>query len=141
MTRSERRKPAASSRSRPGVRMMTAKDRPCRRTSSGSSVAAKSIVPLTCSPLTRVTDTRRAGARLSPGRSGSDMIAEHQLARMRLQVRLVGKIRDGVRAHVMAKQRQWHNERDELAAIVVDAREQFLLRRRVDDFLQVPRHV
>ena len=42
-TPSASRKPAASSRSAPGVRMMTAKGRPCRRTSSGSSVAARSV--------------------------------------------------------------------------------------------------
>ena len=47
MMRSERRNPAASARSSPGVRMMTANDRPCSRTSSGSSAAAASVVRLT----------------------------------------------------------------------------------------------
>src|SRR5262245_29909391 len=71
MIRSDRRNPAARARSSPGVRMMTAKDRPCSRTSSGSSAAATSVVRLTASPATRVTGTERIGVRLSGGAGSS----------------------------------------------------------------------
>src|SRR5688572_20255246 len=58
-TRSANRNPAASSRSAPGVRMMTANDRPCSRTSRGSSAAAQSVAPKCSVPRTRVTATVR----------------------------------------------------------------------------------
>src|SRR5207244_427970 len=58
----ESRKPAARSRSDPGVRMMTANGRPCRRTSSGSSVAARSISAARVPSRTRVTSTMRNGS-------------------------------------------------------------------------------
>src|SRR5262247_3042642 len=61
MTPSERRKPAASSRSEPGVRMITANGFPCSRTSRGSSVAARSSGGASARRPTRVTRTRRNG--------------------------------------------------------------------------------
>src|SRR5438093_1567477 len=72
MMLSDSRNPAASSRSDPGVRMMTAKGLPCSRTSSGSSVAAKSSPWPAPDRPTRVTLTRRNGAR------DSDMVSKHQ---------------------------------------------------------------
>src|SRR5688500_10173756 len=72
MTRSDSRNPAAGAGSSPGVLMMTAKDRPWSRMSSGSSAAATSELRVTASPATRVTGTLRVG--LSPGGiGGSDM--------------------------------------------------------------------
>ena len=64
MTRSDSRKPAASARSSPGVRMMTANERPCSRTSSGSSAAATSVACETPRP-TRASRDPRVGARLA----------------------------------------------------------------------------
>ena len=68
MTPSDSRKPAASSRSSPGVRMITANGFPCSRTSSGSSAAAdrrRAAVP-------RRRPTRRHAARAgTPARSRS----------------------------------------------------------------------
>ena len=88
ITPSASRNPAASSRSSPGVRMMTANGRPCSRTSSGSSTAAVSAAgrswPRPARP-TRVTDTATNAAADVAGGSrsiGSDMVAQHQLARV-----------------------------------------------------------
>ena len=58
-TRSESRKPAARSQSAPGVRMITANGWPCRRISSGSSVAARSSSARRRPSRTRVTPTDR----------------------------------------------------------------------------------
>src|SRR2546427_2374518 len=59
ITCSASRNPAASSRSAPGVRMTTAKGRPCRRISSGSSVAARSTSAPRRAPRTRTTSKDR----------------------------------------------------------------------------------
>ena len=70
MTPSERRKPAASSRSRPGLRMMTAMERPSTRISRGASTATASG-----SGSERETwpfcDARERTGRETTGRSGS----------------------------------------------------------------------
>src|SRR5687767_10655877 len=111
MTPSANRKPAASSRSEPGVRMMTAKGRPWRRTSSGSSTAAASSpAPAGPRPIL-VTGTRR---------TVSDMVAEHQLARMRFQIDLPGEIRHVERADVVPDEGDGHDERYQSAAVLVD---------------------
>lgn len=50
----------------------------------------------------------------------SDVIAQHQLARMWLEVSLAGEIRDAVDADMMAKQCERHDERHEAGAILLD---------------------
>src|SRR6187402_496182 len=108
--------------------MMTANDLPCRRMSSGSSAAATSVVCCAPAGLTCVTRTVRAGVNPSGvgTRSRSDMIAQHQLAWMRFEVRLAGEILDAVQPDVVPQERHGNDEGHEAAAVFVDAVEQFL---------------
>ena len=52
------------------------------------------------------------------------MIAEHQLLRVRLEIELARQVRHVVHADVVTHQRQRHDERHQLAAVVVDRGQQ-----------------
>src|SRR3954468_2096753 len=134
MTPSDSRNPAASWRSAPGVRMMTENGLPCRRTSRGSSVAARSSTGLPSPRPMRVTCTRRNGEK------ESDMIAQHQLARMRLKIGLAGEVSDTVHPDVVRQQCNGHNERQEPSPILIDAVRKFLAGCRVEPLLEMSGH-
>src|SRR3954465_1178591 len=119
MTPSDSRNPAASWRSAPGVRMITENGLPCSRTSRGSSVAARSSAGLPSPRPMRVTCTRRNGE------NESDMIAEHQLARMRLKIGLAGQVGYTVHPDVMGHECNGHNQRQEASPILIDAIRKF----------------
>ena len=52
----------------------------------------------------------------------SDVIAEHELFGMRLEVQLTFKVLDVMHADVMPEERDGHDQRDELTPVVVDRR-------------------
>src|SRR3954471_21151328 len=135
MTPSDSRNPAANSRSAPGVRMMTENGLPCRRTSRGSSVAARSSTGLPSPRPIRVTCTRRNGEK------ESDMVAEHQLARMRLKISLAGEVGDTVHPDVVREECNGHDERQEASPVLIDAVGKFLARCRVEPLLEMSGHM
>src|SRR5687768_8560628 len=96
--------------------MITANGRSCSRISSGSSTAATSdSVDLACSE-TLTTVTLLIGSSVPPDEArvvGSDMIAQHQLARMGLEIDLAVQIGDLVTTNVVADQSQRHDQRHE----------------------------
>ena len=71
----------------------------------------------------------------------SDVVAQHQLARMRLQIDLTFEVGDVVDADVMADERDRHDERHEPASVLVDARGELLSRIRIYELLEVTGHV
>src|SRR3954469_6313911 len=135
MTPSDSRNPAVNSRSAPGVRIITENGLPCSRTSRGSSVAARSSTGLPSPRLMRVTCTRRNGEK------ESDMIAEHQLARMRLKISLAGEIGDTVQPDMMRQECNGHDERQEASPILIDAVRKFLAGCRVEPLLEMSGHM
>ena len=68
-----------------------------------------------------------------------DVVPQHQLLRVRIEVDLAGQVLDLVAPHVMPDQRERHDERHEALAVVLDAGEQFLLLVGVEQVLEVAR--
>src|SRR5271167_43059 len=60
---------------------------------------------------------------------------------MRLEINLAAQVRDVEFAHVMPKQCDWHDQRNQAAAVVVDQRDEFGARRRVEMLAKVAEHV
>jgi hypothetical protein len=52
--------------------------------------------------------------------AGSDMIAEHELFGMRLEVQLADKVLDLMHTDVMPEERNGHDQRNEFSSVVVD---------------------
>ena len=60
--------------------------------------------------------------------SDSDVIAQHQLFRMRGQIKLASQIRHAVHPHIVSQQGHGDDERHEPAAVVIDRRAELCLR-------------
>src|SRR5215207_7942160 len=99
--------------------MMTAKDRSCSRISRGSSTAATSSSSRTTSPATRRMRTFRRGDNV-PRAGSSDMVPQHQLTGMRLEVDLAGEVLDRVDPDVVANQRDRNDQRHECVPVLLD---------------------
>ena len=69
------------------------------------------------------------------------MVAERELPRVRVEIGLPEQILHVVAAHVVADQGDRHDQGHETAAMIVDAGEQFIAIRGVDQPLEVPDHV
>ncbi len=71
----------------------------------------------------------------------SDVIAEHQLLRVWLEIQLAGEVGHVVDADVVPQQRDRDDERHEAGAVVLDGGKQLGFGRAVETILEVPNHV
>jgi len=87
-----------------------------------------------CDHVSRNGDESAAEHRLL----ASDVVPEHQLLRVRLEVELADEIVDVVAVDVVTEHGDRHDERHQTLTVVLDEPDQLLALGRIDDLFQVP---